>query len=286
VEVFDRRDVSFVSITQQFNTTTSMGRLTLNVLLSFAQFEREVIGERVRDKIAASKKKGMWMGGQPPLGYDVKDWKLVVNEAEAHTVRHIFASPGEMRPTVMNLVRRVVISPDAVEIEVDRQQLTRVLQADGGGSPDGHGDATGNANPGDASDADHEDLVTLMIPARLQRAGREMRMVVQTVEDQRAPDPALLRALARAHDFRERLTQNPDLSAHDIARGENVTAAYIYATLRLAWLAPDITDAIVNGRQPPRLTAKKLFRLAAHLPLGWPQQRKLLGFVQESVPAA
>jgi site-specific DNA recombinase len=72
VEVFDRRGVSFASITQQFNTTTSMGRLTLNVLLSFAQFEREVIGERVRDKIAASKKKGMWMGGMPPLGYDGK----------------------------------------------------------------------------------------------------------------------------------------------------------------------------------------------------------------------
>ena len=73
VEVFDRRGVSFVSITQQFNTTTSMGRLTLNVLLSFAQFEREVIGERIRDKIAASKKKGMWMGGMPPLGYDVAE---------------------------------------------------------------------------------------------------------------------------------------------------------------------------------------------------------------------
>ena len=72
VEVFDRRGVSFVSITQQFNTTTSMGRLTLNVLLSFAQFEREVTGERIRDKIAASKKKGMWMGGMPPLGFDVK----------------------------------------------------------------------------------------------------------------------------------------------------------------------------------------------------------------------
>ena len=79
VEVFDKNGVSFVSVTQQFNTTTSMGRLTLNILLSFAQFEREVTGERIRDKIAASKKKGMWMGGQPPLGYDVKDRKLVVN---------------------------------------------------------------------------------------------------------------------------------------------------------------------------------------------------------------
>jgi DNA invertase Pin-like site-specific DNA recombinase len=90
VEVFDRRAVSFVSVTQQFNTTTSMGRLTLNMLLSFAQFEREVTGERIRDKIAASKKKGMWMGGVPPLGYDVKDRKLVLNDREAETVRLIY----------------------------------------------------------------------------------------------------------------------------------------------------------------------------------------------------
>ncbi|HEY6520394.1 MAG TPA: recombinase family protein [Roseiarcus sp.] len=90
VEVFDAKAVSFVSITQAFNTTTSMGRLTLNVLLSFAQFEREVTGERIRDKIAASKKKGLWMGGQPALGYDVKDRKLVANEAEAETVKTIF----------------------------------------------------------------------------------------------------------------------------------------------------------------------------------------------------
>src|SRR5206468_12097210 len=78
VEVFDKHGVSFVSVTQAFNTTTSMGRLTLNMLLSFAQFEREVTGERIRDKIAASKKKGMWMGGNVPLGYDVKDRKLIV----------------------------------------------------------------------------------------------------------------------------------------------------------------------------------------------------------------
>jgi site-specific DNA recombinase len=90
VEVFDRRGVSFVSITQQFNTTTSMGRLTLNVLLSFAQFEREVISERVRDKVAASKKKGLWMGGMPPLGYDVKNRKLVVNETEAKAIVEIY----------------------------------------------------------------------------------------------------------------------------------------------------------------------------------------------------
>ena len=90
VEVFDVRGVSFVAVTQQFNTTTSMGRLTLNVLLSFAQFEREVTGERIRDKIAASKRKGIWMGGLVPLGYEVRDRQLVINEAEATTVRHIF----------------------------------------------------------------------------------------------------------------------------------------------------------------------------------------------------
>src|SRR5467141_1453489 len=90
VEIFEAQGVSFVSVTQQFNTTTSMGRLTLNVLLSFAQFEREVAGERIRDKFAASRRKGMWMGGNVPLGYDVIERHLVVNEAEAKTVKLIF----------------------------------------------------------------------------------------------------------------------------------------------------------------------------------------------------
>src|SRR5277367_6776504 len=90
VELFDRHTVSFVSVTQQFNTTTSMGRLTLNVLLSFAQFEREVIGERVRDKIAASKRKGIWVGGSVPLGYVSVDKRLVIVPDDAETVRLIF----------------------------------------------------------------------------------------------------------------------------------------------------------------------------------------------------
>jgi len=90
VELFDKHSVSFVSVTQAFNTTSSMGRLTLNVLLSFAQFEREVTAERIRDKITASKKKGMWMGGPVPLGYDVKDRKLIINEAEAEQIRTVF----------------------------------------------------------------------------------------------------------------------------------------------------------------------------------------------------
>src|SRR6202521_5858669 len=90
VEIFDAQGVSFVSVTQQFNTTSSMGRLTLNVLLSFAQFEREVTGERIRDKIAASKKKGLWVGGVVPLGYVSRDKKLFIEEEEAERVRTIF----------------------------------------------------------------------------------------------------------------------------------------------------------------------------------------------------
>src|SRR6266852_439352 len=115
VEIFDARSVSFVSVTQQFNTTSSMGRLTLNVLLSFAQFEREVTGERIRDKIAASKKKGMWMGGNVPLGYDASERTLVVNPAEAETVRRLFALYREL-----GWVRRVKEEADRLGLRTKR----------------------------------------------------------------------------------------------------------------------------------------------------------------------
>jgi site-specific DNA recombinase len=115
VEVFDAHGVSFVAVTQQFNTTTSMGRLTLNVLLSFAQFEREVTGERIRDKIAASKKKGMWMGGTVPIGYDVSGRRLLVNSSEAGIVRSTYTRYLELAsvglhpnfPPVISRVRRL-----------------------------------------------------------------------------------------------------------------------------------------------------------------------------------
>src|SRR2546423_4435601 len=111
IETFDKHAVSFISVTQQFNTTTSMGRLTLNVLLSFAQFEREVTGERIRDKIAASKQRGMWMGGVPPLGYECRDHKLLVVPDEAETVRHIFR-----RYAVLGSVRLVQQGLDAPRV--------------------------------------------------------------------------------------------------------------------------------------------------------------------------
>ena len=470
VEVFDRPGVSFVSITQQFNTTTSMGRLTLNILLSFAQFERELIGERVRDKIAASKKKGMWMGGTVPLGYDVKDRKLIVNEAEARAVVDIYqrylklrsvralgeelaaagirskrrfrpdgteyghhrfsqgalylmlqnrtyrgeathkgsSYPGEhaeivdkplwdavqtvlaenrvaratgartkqpslltgmvfdesgerLTPTysvkkgtryryymstslvtgagrsrsrrrripagnletvvlnrlrtflanraeildaidneadhnvgqghlierarqvadelgaqapekvkaiLMALVRRVEVRLDSVKIAVSQSSLAALFSAS---SIDLR---TQDHKPANLSDQ----ILTLAAPVRLKRVGREMKMLVEDSSDNAAADPSLLRVIARAHDVQARLIENTKLTVHDIARAERVTAAYIYTLLRLPWLAPDITTAIVNGRHPPQLNAMKLMRLTARLPTDWAEQRALLGF--------
>lgn len=106
IGLFDKHNVSFVSVTQQFNTTTPMGRLVLNILLSFAQFERELTGERIRDKVAASKKRGMWMGGCPPLGYDVVSRKLIVNPQEASVVKMIFLRFISLRSTTL-LVREL-----------------------------------------------------------------------------------------------------------------------------------------------------------------------------------
>ena len=119
VELFDGHSVSFVSVTQQFNTTTSMGRLTLNVLLSFAQFEREVTSERIRDKIAASKRKGIWVGGNLPLGYEMRDGKIAVVELEAELVRSIFRKYLELG-SVNELVRDL----KARDIRTRVQQLS------------------------------------------------------------------------------------------------------------------------------------------------------------------
>jgi DNA invertase Pin-like site-specific DNA recombinase len=470
VEAFEAKGVSFVSITQQFNTSTSMGRLTLNVLLSFAQFERELAGERIRDKIAASKKKGMWMGGLPPLGYDVEDRKLVVNEEEARTVLHIFrrytelrsvrvlkteleeagirskqrvladgthygglklsrgafylmlqnrlyrgeithkgnAYPGEhpaivdqalwdqvqavlaenrvdrkigsyakqpsllaglafdetgerltpshaikkgtryryyvsrslivgaakdhsrgrripagnlenpvinklralfadqgaildvvrnehpdgikqkrlilcgrqiaeelptmapnqTRAMLMALLSRVDLKSDRVEIKMRRRSLVELL----------HAQSTEPNTQGGKSDDESEDVLTLTVRARLQRVGREMRMLVENAHDQTLTDPALLRIIARAHDIQARLMLSTDLTLHAIASQERVTPGYISRLLRLPLLAPDIVTTIVNGKNPPQLTAKKLMRLALEIPIDWTEQRKLLGF--------
>lgn len=162
VEILDRKGASFVSITQSFNTTTSMGRLTLNMLLSFAQFEREVTGERIRDKIYASKRKGIWMGGPVPLGYDVVDRKLVVNEPEAEQVRHI-----------MGLYLKVGSVPELVEVLANNGSHTKVQQRKDGGTRGGCHFKRGNlyhllsnriyrgmtVHKGEAFDGEHEAIV-------------------------------------------------------------------------------------------------------------------------------
>ena len=465
VETFDQRKASFVSVTQQFNTTSSMGRLTLNILLSFAQFEREVTGERIRDKIAASKKKGMWMGGQPPLGYDVKDKKLIVNEAEAETVRYIFrryielksvrllkahldaagivskartasdnsrhgqktlargalylmlqnrtyrgetvhkdkSYPGEhkalvdealwnevqallasnrvdrvpgttepsllagilfdaqgerMTPTHATkrgtryryyvsrsllagkvkdlgqripaaalealvthrvrdwladpagvfqavqdvtselgkekwliertkhcaamwqdlapndrrallgaIVARAQVFADRIDITVDRAQVALWLTGD-------HDEL----KPGATASAESVGLLlTLTVPARLRRTGKEMRIVLEDGPDSPAPDPSLLRLLIRANAIRDRLLSDRSLTLEEIAKEENMVASYATRLFRLTLLAPNIVSAILNGNRPPELTARKLMD-DTRLPLDWNEQRRALGF--------
>jgi site-specific DNA recombinase len=462
VEVFDAHGVSFVSVTQAFNTATSMGRLTLNVLLSFAQFEREVSGERIRDKIAASKKRGMWMGGYPPLGYDVKDRKLVVNEAEAETVRYIFRRYQEFRSVRLlkdhldeaGIVSKPRAAPDGrpyggkpiargalylmLQNRIYRGEIVHKDQAYRGehapivdddlwqrvqttlatnrvdrGAGNGHlsllagliYDAKGEpmtpshaekkgvryryyvskslltgrsgklrdegqripaahiealvtgrlrawlADPvavlnavrcrgpdavsqktlldeaarfaADWEDLDAEHLRTLLlavvtqvqvhsdridvtldqvgialwldakadqpqpvrdrerhltvlaIRARLKRTGIEMRMVVDDGTEPANVDPVLLCLLVRAHAIRARLFQDPSLTLREIGAEEGVGGPYVSRLIRLAFIAPDIVTAILNGRHPPQLTANRLMD-DTRLPLDWGAQRELL----------
>jgi site-specific DNA recombinase len=176
--------------------------------------------------------------------------------------------PDKVKATLMALLCRVDVHADRIDISLSGQHLAKLLA---GQSIDL---AIQNHNLDRASDA----AVTLTAPARLKRVGREMRMLVDGSDDQRTADPSLLRIIVRAHDVQGRLMQNTKLTVHDIAREEGVTAAYLFNLLRLPWLAPDITTAIVNGRQPHQLNAKLLMRKASRLPADWVAQRTLLGF--------
>ncbi len=186
VEVFDRNNVTFVSVTQSFNTTTSMGRLTLNILLSFAQFEREVIGERIRDKVAASRKRGMWMGGSVPFGYDVRDRKLVVNSDEAATVRRIFERFVELG-SATELARE--LRRDGIRNKqgtlIDKGYLYRLLN-----NRVYRGEAVhkGKVYPGE-HDAILSDALWDQVHSIMQESPRKR------ANDIRAQEPALLRGL-------------------------------------------------------------------------------------------
>lgn len=177
-------------------------------------------------------------------------------------------APDRVRALLMALLSRVDIKPDRVEIKVRRRQLIEQLHAQSMAS------STAAGKPDSASN----DILTLTVKARLQRVGREMRMLVENSDDQTNADPGLLRIVGRAHDFQERLMQNTDLNVHMIARQERVSANYVYRLLRIPSLAPDIVTAILNGKNPPQLTAKRLMRLTPQIPVGWDEQRKLLGF--------
>jgi len=201
VEVFDAASVSFVSVTQSFNTTTSMGRLTLNMLLSFAQFEREVTGERIRDKIAASKAKGMWMGGYPPLGYEVRDRKLEIVEAEAETVRHIFTLYAELGSVlelrdelrIAGIVAKRRVSASGVETgggPLDRGALYHLLQNRLYRGEISH---KGAVYPGQ-----HEAVVEEDLWNRVQAVLAENRVERKLRSD--AASPSLLAGLARDED--------------------------------------------------------------------------------------
>lgn len=175
---------------------------------------------------------------------------------------------NEIKAMLTTLACRVEISPDRIEIKVSQYRLAAFLAGQSIEQSMLTGKAQRDSNP----------VVTLVVSARLKRIGREIRMLVANSDDQVATDPSLLRIIARAHGIQARLIQNTELTVHDIAREERVSAAYIYTLLRLPWLAPDITSAIVNGRQPPQLKAMKLMRQASRLPADWAEQRAMLGF--------
>ncbi len=463
-DMFDHHGTSFVSVTQQFNTTTSMGRLMLNVLLSFAQFEREVTGERIRDKIAASKKKGMWMGGLVPLGYDTQDRKLVINEPEAETIRtlyRLYLASGNVRKVVLEAKRlglktkarpgpdgqpvsgrpfsrghiyRILANPlyigriihgkksypglhEAI-IDPDTWQAVQQKLADGrnghrSGATSGtasllkgllfneqgtrytpsHANKAGRRyryyiesnlvdgihpqNEGrhripareieahvehtvigmlDAPDqlmaalgeslqapnithilqqakalyhhlqglarhqlvpalrpliqhvtlyeekitiginrqalrsalelpekAQDTPVHTLELQTRITTRGEKLKIIVHNDNGQAAhtPDPVLANIIARAYDWQQRLQQGEATSIREIAEAEKLTPSYVTRILRLAFLAPDIIEAILKGRQPVEITTKDLL-LCHSLPMDWSAQRKLLGFPASS----
>jgi site-specific DNA recombinase len=169
---------------------------------------------------------------------------------------------------LMSLLCRVTIKPDRIEINLSRRHLAAMLA----------GQATDQTLHDPKRKPDAHDCVRLVAPACLKRVGGEMRMLVDNADDRTTANASLLRIIARAHDIQTRLLLNTKLTVHDVARTEGVSAAYLYTLLRLAWLAPDITAAILNGRQPQHLNAMTLMRRASRLPVDWVEQRTLFGF--------
>ncbi len=410
VDILDKQGASFVSVTQAFNTTNSMGRLTLNVLLSFAQFEREVTGERIRDKIAASKKRGMWMGGVVPLGYEAKDRKLLIVPQEAEKVRTIFNrylelgsvyllqedlaekgiltkqrilkdgriyggcnfSTGSLYQILANRIylgeivhqgkaypgeHDGIIDRDTFEKVASRLSLNRVRRTlgmhavqssllagiiwDGEGrrmTPD-HANKSGKRYRYYTSQQDkerlelpihrlpageierlvsrqlaqsteaswdgplpsrelvlhhiekvtvHSDRIDILfveaeepvaIEASLISCGNEVRIDAPSqgwAEARRVP--SLIKLIARAHQAREAVRDPANTSIDEAASRMGLSKQYFCRLLRLGYLAPDITAAILDGKQPAHINRQFLARVN-NLPPDWVGQRSVLGFI-------
>ena len=281
VELFDQNSVSFVSVTQQFNTSSSMGRLTLNVLLSFAQFEREVTGERIRDKIAASKRKGMWMGGIVPLGYDIKDKALVVNKKEAHRVRHIYE-----RYLALGCVRKLKAELDATGVV---SKIRRTDKHASGGKPFSRGaiytvlkNSTyiGKvAHRGELHHARHAAIVdrTLWQQVQDQLARNRRKKALRTV----AKDPSLLAGLL--YDSRG----NPMSPSH--SRKASRRYRYYVSQAVMQYRdgdagditrvpAPAIEDVVVKRLKELLGTPVELFDLVTHDNLSAKQRQDLIAY--------
>jgi hypothetical protein len=177
-------------------------------------------------------------------------------------------APDAVRSILMTLVNRIDIRAEHVEIRVYRQRLRDLLRVQ----------SINLLAPPQPTRDQPGDILRFKVKARLQRVGREMKLVVHNADDRAAADPGLLRIVARAHDFQERLMQDPDLTVPAIASQERLTIGYLSRLLRLPSLAPDIVTAIINGKHPLELSAKRLMRLALKIPTDWAEQRRLLGF--------
>ena len=284
--------VAFVSVTQAFNTTTSMGRLTLNVLLSFAQFEREVTGERIRDKIAASKKKGMWMGGYPPLGYDVKERKLVVNEAEAETVRHIFRRYQELRSVRLlkehldeaGIVSKRRTAPDGrpyggqaaslggrsisccrtASIAARSCTRTRPIRA-----------STSRSSTTISGRGCRRYVATNRVDRGVGKGTRQLSLLAGLIYDAQGGPMTPSHAVKKGVRYRYYVSKSLLTGSDDKAtkRGQRIPAAHIEALVAdriRAWLADPV--AVLNAvqcRRPDAIAQKTLLDEAARLAAGW-----------------
>jgi len=345
VEVFERKSVTFVSVTQSFNTTTSMGRLTLNILLSFAQFEREVTAERIRDKFAASRKKGMWMGGVPPYGYRVENRRLVIDDERAEHVRWIFTRflevgsgtvlarevgergirtpsgnrvdkkylyrmlnnranlgeavhkgesyPGEHEPIIdretWDRVHAIARSPKPTSARRCSSwtrcgtSFSRRAGADRGvarrAGRHRHEWAPGPASRGrperpgvrDAGQRDEDrrvtrgtpttETVTLHVPFRVvKRGGRKEMQLPESAAPPRRTDSTLVKPLARAFRWKRMLESGEFATIAELAEREGIAPSYMTRVLRLTLLAPNLVEAILDGREGPEVTLQILMQ--------------------------